>query len=84
MAEKGASLIIRDFKNDLTQILNQYNMPMIIKKQVLDEIRNEVSKVAEYQIAKEEQEYKEALEQEEKEKSTEEGGDEECQTAQED
>lgn len=84
MAEKGASLIVQDFKNELVEVINKYNMPAIIKQSFVEDINNKLIKAAEYELQKEEQEYKEALEQEDEEKRTEEGGDEECQKEQED
>lgn len=64
MVEKGINLKISDFKDEIVNLINSYNLPAIVVKQVMGELYNEVCVVTNNTIQKEVEEYQKGLEQE--------------------
>ncbi len=66
MAEKGINLKIEDFKNEIVNLINGYDLPAVVVKQVVGELYNEVCIITNNTIQKELEEYEKEVEQEKK------------------
>ncbi len=64
MAEKGFNLKVRDFENEIVNLINDYNLPAMVVKQVIGGLYHEVCVIANDTIEKELEEYQRGLEQE--------------------
>lgn len=72
--DKGINLMINDFKIEIVDLINSYDLPMIIKRQVINEISLEINNVTENVIQKERQDYQKALEAQKEESKSKKGG----------
>ncbi len=66
MAEKGINLKIEDFKNEIVNLINGYDLPAVVVKQMVGELYNEVCVITNNTIQKELEEYEKEVEQEKK------------------
>lgn len=64
MDEKGFNLMVNDFKSEIVNVINTYNLPAIVVKQVIGELYNEVCVITNNTIQKELEEYQKEVEKE--------------------
>ena len=55
--EKGFNLTVAEFKEGLVQYINNSNIPIIVKNQILNEITLEVNNLTKLAIEKEQQDF---------------------------
>lgn len=55
--ERGMNLQIVDMKNDMLNVLNKYNFPIMVKQMVLNELMAQVNVLAVQEIEKEYKEW---------------------------